>query len=103
MLIQVDAFQKEYDKEIKVKPSVKRGHRALRNRLRALYKDIGDYAYAHQYLEAKRTSEEMIKKRWGQEVKKRDLLLLFLSAVDEFSAYGGSIEKWLKKIKVRGW
>lgn len=101
MLIQIDAFEKKYDKEIKVIPSVKRGHRALRNKLRSLYKEIGDYAYAKQYLEAKHTSAKLIKKRWGEDVEKKDLLLLFYSAVDEFSAYGNSIEKWLLMIKVK--
>jgi hypothetical protein len=102
MLLQLDAFEKEYDKEIKVKPSRKKGHRALYIKLRALYKEIGDYAYAYQYLEAKHSSPELIKKRWGDKVSKKDLLQLFYSAVDEFSIYGNSIEKWLKSVKEKG-
>jgi hypothetical protein len=81
MLVQLDAFEKEYDKEIKVKSFRKKGHRALYIKLRALYKEIGDYAYAQQYLEAKHTNKELIKKRWGEEVeKKRSTTVILFSS-----------------------
>jgi hypothetical protein len=56
----------------------------------------------NKYLEAKHTNKELIKKRWGEEVEKKDLLQLFYSAVDEFSGFGNSIERWLMKIKEKG-
>lgn len=88
------AINDEYNKAIKEKPNFTKTERASLSKLRALYREVGMYAYAKQFQFAKEQTE--IKKRW--EVSKGRLLILYQEALQKSHGWI-CFDKYLNDLK----